>query len=272
MPQNRTDIKAAARECLRGRMLRSFVVCLIPMLPSLLMMFFPRMPDALYFIVLEDAASGMVLALTLSPTLTCLSLLLNALVAGPMTVRQAGYFLQLNRDAEHVPSPLSVCDCFGPGYWRLVAATLPSTLILLLIQYLPMLLAVVIPGMAEPVDASDVQMLRLHMPAIVPLVIALVGFYGALRLLMVPYIMAENSGVGVCEVLKRSLTMTRGRVLELAVLQFSFFGWLMAVAVTSGIAAVYVLPYYSPGPAGYYRAFPAGRPAPEPLYKQHDEA
>lgn len=190
MPQNRTDIKAAARECLRGRMLRSFVVCLIPMLPSLLMMFFPRMPDALYFIVLEDAASGMVLALTLSPTLTCLSLLLNALVAGPMTVRQAGYFLQLNRDAEHVPSPLSVCDCFGPGYWRLVAATLPSTLILLLIQYLPMLLAVVIPGMAEPVDASDVQMLRLHMPAIVPLVIALVGFYGALRLLMVPYIMA----------------------------------------------------------------------------------
>ena len=60
---------------------------------------------------------------------------------------------------------------------------------------------------------------------------------------MAVYILAENKGKSARECIKESMAMTKGHKWELFVLDLSFFGWALLVAITGGIASIWVGPY-----------------------------
>ena len=62
---------------------------------------------------------------------------------------------------------------------------------------------------------------------------------------MAPYILAENKGKPALECINESKAMTNGYKMDLFVLYLSFIGWGLLVAITFGIAGIWVYPYAS---------------------------
>lgn len=60
---------------------------------------------------------------------------------------------------------------------------------------------------------------------------------------MAAYILAENPGKPALECIKESKEMTNGHKMDLFVLSLSFIGWFLLVAITFGIAGIWVTPY-----------------------------
>lgn len=69
------------------------------------------------------------------------------------------------------------------------------------------------------------------------------GIIKAFSYSMSMYILAENKGKSARECIKESMAMTKGHKWELFVLDLSFFGWALLVAITGGIASIWVGPY-----------------------------
>ena len=69
------------------------------------------------------------------------------------------------------------------------------------------------------------------------------GIIKALSYMFAPFILAENHDVEVMDALKLSQKITDGHKGKLAILILSFFPWMLLVAVTFGIAIIYVAPY-----------------------------
>ena len=57
------------------------------------------------------------------------------------------------------------------------------------------------------------------------------------------YILAENPDMTAREALNESKAIMHGHKMDLFVLELSFIPWLLLVAVTLGIAAIWVEPY-----------------------------
>lgn len=65
-------------------------------------------------------------------------------------------------------------------------------------------------------------------------------------------IVAENKGIGAREAIRRSKEMMDGYKMELFVLSLSFIGWYLLVAITFGIAAIWVAPYMQATMVNFY--------------------
>ena len=78
------------------------------------------------------------------------------------------------------------------------------------------------------------------------------GIIAALRYSQAFYVLAEDPRKGIRECVDESKELMRGRLWEYFVLGLSFILWELLVAVTCGIAALYVSPYMSITMAGYY--------------------
>jgi len=61
---------------------------------------------------------------------------------------------------------------------------------------------------------------------------------------MAPYILAENPEMSPLDCITASKNMTNGYKGDMFVIDLSFLGWMLLVAVTFGIAGIYVYPYY----------------------------
>jgi uncharacterized membrane protein len=68
------------------------------------------------------------------------------------------------------------------------------------------------------------------------------------------YILAENKGKPALECINESKAMTNGHKMDLFVLNLSFIGWMMLVALTFGIAGIWVLPYMNATMANAYQS------------------
>ncbi len=68
------------------------------------------------------------------------------------------------------------------------------------------------------------------------------------------YILAENKGKPALECIKESKEMTEGHKMDLFVLGLSFIGWGFLVAITCGIAGIWVIPYMNATYANAYNA------------------
>ena len=100
----------------------------------------------------------------------------------------------------------------------------------------------------------------------------LVGLFTALwtMLLVIPgivkgisysqamYILAENPEIGALEAINRSKAMMEGHKMEYFVLGLSFFGWMLLVAITFGIAGIWVLPYMNTTMTNFYNKVKGG--------------
>ena len=67
------------------------------------------------------------------------------------------------------------------------------------------------------------------------------------------FILADNPELSAREALKKSEEMMKGRKMDLFVLDLSFIGWLFLVAITFGVASIYVAPYYGATQANFYK-------------------
>ena len=79
------------------------------------------------------------------------------------------------------------------------------------------------------------------------------GIIAAYSHAMVYHILAENPDMSVSEAMAESRRIMRGNKFRLFCLQFSFFGWYLLVAITFGIAALWVIPYQQAAVAAFYR-------------------
>ncbi|MBE7092757.1 MAG: DUF975 family protein [Clostridiales bacterium] len=57
------------------------------------------------------------------------------------------------------------------------------------------------------------------------------------------FVLAENKGKAALECIEASKKMTEGHKMDLFVLELSFIGWALLVAITFGLAAIWVVPY-----------------------------
>lgn len=83
------------------------------------------------------------------------------------------------------------------------------------------------------------------------------GIIKAISYSMSMYVLAENKGMSASACIDRSKELTKGHKWELFVLALSFIGWGLLVAVTFGIASIYVTPYLEATFANAYRALKA---------------
>ena len=75
---------------------------------------------------------------------------------------------------------------------------------------------------------------------------------------LVPYILADNPGMGIMDVIKASWNMMKGHKWELFVLDLSFLGWILLDIITLGILGLfYVNPYIFSTHAAFYEAVKA---------------
>lgn len=245
----RQRLKMVSRGALQGHVFRSFAACMIPGLITWVLRLLPSDLFVVRFLVTDGYAIGF------SVFMLAVSSIASTFVTGPLNVGVAGYFMRLLTHTEKPPSPLSVCDCFGPGYWRLmlgmflqraaawVAAALPLPLLLL-------------PDMITPLTIEGIDLFVLSSPAWVVVFIASVFYiYVNTALSMTPYLLFDQPSASARDTLRQSIQLTRGRVFELFVMQLSFFLWLWMVAISFLIGAFYVYPYIEGTMAAYYLTF-----------------
>lgn len=78
-------------------------------------------------------------------------------------------------------------------------------------------------------------------------------------------VLAENKGKPALECINESKTMTYGKKMDLFVLNLSFIGWGFVVALTFGIAAIWVVPYMQATMINAYNSIkPVKEEIPEP--------
>ena len=66
------------------------------------------------------------------------------------------------------------------------------------------------------------------------------------------FVLADNPELGPYEAIKQSKKLMKGHKLDLFVLQFSFFWWVILFGITFGLAAFYVEPYVMATEAEFY--------------------
>ena len=67
-------------------------------------------------------------------------------------------------------------------------------------------------------------------------------------------ILADNPELSANEALKKSKEMMKGHKLDLFVLDLSFIWWFLLVAITFGVASIYVAPYIGATQANFYES------------------
>ncbi|MDR1102068.1 MAG: DUF975 family protein [Clostridiales bacterium] len=84
--------------------------------------------------------------------------------------------------------------------------------------------------------------------------IGIIVFIRYLRYALSTYILAENENMTAREAITESVRLMRGRLSELFVLGLSFILWFLLATITFGIATIYVWPYFSATMVNYYNS------------------
>ena len=79
------------------------------------------------------------------------------------------------------------------------------------------------------------------------------GIIAIYKYAMVDFIIADNPGITARDALDRSKEIMRGNKFRFFLLGLSFFGWSLLVALTFGIAAIWVVPYIQASYAAFYK-------------------
>lgn len=254
-PQNRPMIKYGVRSAMTGRLFACVVAAMLPTAASLALQLVPAIGNAFYI----EFVQGIVLAI--SPVSVLLSLLLAVFVTDPMGVGIARFFLHFNRDIETLPSPLSVCNVFGPGYWRQVGGMLLRAVYVYGWAIIPLAIGALIPGTWEMIEVNELSVLAISDLGYAFVLLASIAvLYRELCYTMVRYVLAEYPDLALREVMQAARSLTRGRLWELFLLQLSFFGWLLLATIP--LVGFYAYPYIEGVMAAYFIAFDSPEPQP----------
>lgn len=108
-------------------------------------------------------------------------------------------------------------------------------------------------GFNDFFSAFKTYLLMLVFTLLWSLLFIIPGIIKAYSYYMSMYILAENKGMSAREALSKSKQMMHGHKMELFVLELSFIGWGLLVAITFGIAAIWVVPYMQATYANFYK-------------------
>lgn len=108
-------------------------------------------------------------------------------------------------------------------------------------------------GFNDFFSAFKTYLLMLVFTLLWSLLFIIPGIIKAYSYYMSMYILAENKGMGAREAISKSKQMMHGHKMELFVLELSFIGWGLLVAITFGIAAIWVVPYMQATYANFYK-------------------
>ncbi len=251
-PLNRAIMKYDAKAALQNRVLISFAAYLFPMLLPFITQFIKIEFGGVHILLMLDQLFDITV---LIPSVV-ISILITLFVQNPMGVCLARFFLRLNRDRQNKPSPLSVCDCFGQGFWKLVGATFLRDAIVFLSALVPFAISMIFPKTLRlSVLDGDLIVQSGGFFQVFIIIAVVVGLMQSIRYSMLVYVLAEHPELTIREAIRESLSLTRGRVWELFILQLSFIGWALLVTFSAFLAAIYVYPYIETTLAAYYLAF-----------------
>ena len=247
---NRPMAKYGVRTALSGNVFKAFCACLIPLVLTWVLRLLPNNLYMVYFELAEGFHIGV------SAFSLLLSFAVSIFAADPMAVRLAGYFLQLNRDSEALPSPLTVCECFDAEYGRLLCGMLLRRAYVALGTLAPLVLGALLPGALSIVEIADMRVIRFSdVYRVCMLAASAISVYLELSFAMVPYILSDQPGLTADEALRESRILMRGRKIEYLVMQLSFIGWFFFISISMFVAAIYALPYIEGTTAAYYIGF-----------------
>ncbi len=88
------------------------------------------------------------------------------------------------------------------------------------------------------------------------------GIVAAYRYAMAPYLLAENPDLTVPEAIEQSKQMMSGNKGRLFCLQFSFIGWYLLAAITSGVGWIFLAPYTKSANTAFYMELTGRLPKP----------
>lgn len=80
------------------------------------------------------------------------------------------------------------------------------------------------------------------------------GIIKAYSYRMAFFILVDNPELSANEALQKSKEMMKGHKLDLFVLDLSFIWWFLLVAITFGVASIYVAPYIGATQANFYKS------------------
>ena len=142
--------------------------------------------------------------------------LASIVVAGPLAVGIAGYFINFAK--ERNPDFDGLFDGFKNSFGNSIVLSLLTGIFVLLWSLL-----FIIPGIIKAYAYSMAQ-----------------------------YLMAENPNMTATEALDESQRLMQGHKMDLFILQLSFIGWALLCIVTLGIALIWVAPYVQAATAEFY--------------------
>lgn len=255
--ERRQRLKSHAKMGMQSHVWPAFVACIIPGLLTWALRLLPSDVYVVRVLIVDGYVVGF------SVFMAAISAVASIFATGPLQVGVAGYFGKLLTCADPMPSPLSVCDCFGPNYIRYMLGMVAKHAVAWLAAAIPLVLLLQ-PGVLTLVTIEGMDV---FLPSTMAWVIVTVSFllyiYVDTALLMVPYILSDHSSANAKEALTQSIALTRGRILELIIMQLSFMLWMWLVVISFLLGALYVYPYIEATMAAYYLEFTASKTIPE---------
>ena len=230
-------LKDNAKQALRGRYWRVFLVCLVgALLTGQLNTGSSAGSDssAIGTVDLGPVAVNTVnpaiqrllyLLLPLGLLLTVLLLLALFLVVQAlfMSIVRVGWCRYMNLNRSEEPLFLTLFSGFGPNYWSLVRGCFYSDIRIFLYTLL-----LIVPGIIKGYEYR-----------------------------FVPYLLAENPQLAPARAAELSSIMSDGEKWRMFVLDLSFIGWRLLGALLFGVGTLFVIPYYEATFAELYAAMRA---------------
>ena len=107
-------------------------------------------------------------------------------------------------------------------------------------------------GFRWPFRTGLLGLIRMLFIALWTLMLVIPGICAAYSYRMAFYLLADNPEWSPTRALRESRQLMQGHRWRLACLDASFIGWFLLMAVTAGLAGIFVLPYFATANAAFY--------------------
>ncbi len=238
------QLKAWAREALRGHWGTAIAVCLVA---SLLGGGAAPVPDTSGA---QSAGSDMIDiagAWPMAVTIMIVAILLAVVIGGALSLGMSHYFINLTA---HRPSKFS--DLFAR--FRIWYKGIGMSLAVTLFVFLWTLPGVIIACIASVwlLMGAEITHGSMSIVMILSVLGSIPGIIASYRYAMMPYLLAEFPDLTVMDAMRESKRLMHGNKFRFFSLSFSFIGWILLSTFTLFIGLLWIVPYMNAACAAFY--------------------
>ncbi len=167
-------------------------------------------------------------------------------VSSPAQIGQSRFFIATREQQNPVDFSYALYG-FKYNYLKQAWAYFSTQLVIMLwslIGFIPMVVGLILTAVTK--QQGWMALSALVLPCLIPAIIKEYQYK------MVPFILANNSGITGKRARELSTSMTNGNKWNLFVLDLSFIGWILLGCLACGIGVLFVLPYIN---ASYAEAY-----------------